>query len=91
MRKRGMILAALGLAVMLAGCGAGETEGTGQASAGTSHPDMSLSGQENVEGRNPENGNSEGDYEKNGSGEDMMQETNYGKMVVDEGVTYQTM
>ena len=91
MKKRGMILGALGLVVMMAGCGAGKPEGAGHAPSGTSPSDMALSGQENIEGRKPESGNSEGDYEKNGSGEDMMQETNYGKMVVDESVTYQTM
>jgi len=76
MKKRGMILGALGLVVMLAGCGAGKPEGAGHAPSGTSPSDMALSGQENIEGRKPESGNSEGDYEKNGSGEDMMQETN---------------
>ncbi len=85
MKKRGMVLGALGLAVMLAGCGAGETQGAGQAPGGTSYPDRTLSGQENPEGGNPEN------LERNGSGEDTMQETNYGKMTVDESVTYQTM
>lgn len=85
MKKQGMILGALGLAVMLAGCGAGETQGAGQAPGGTSYPDRTLSGQENPEGGNPEN------LGRNGSGEDTMQETNYGKMTVDESVTYQTM
>lgn len=80
MKRKRIIVAALGLAVMLAGCGTGKHEGDA-APSGTG-----LSGPENAEAGSPE-----ADSDRNGSDEVIMEETNYSKMVIDESVTYQTM
>lgn len=85
MKKRRMILTALGLAVMLAGCGGGAPE-EGAAPSGTPPPSTAPTGP-----GNGESGNLETDSEGNGGGEGTMEETNYSKMVVDESITYQTM
>lgn len=75
--KRKMILAGLGLAAVLAGCGAAPKESENSEVSGS-------------EAAFPENGSGR-EEETTGSGEADMEEADYSRITVDESVTYQTM
>lgn len=82
MKKRKMILTALGLAVVLAGCGAG-TDPEGQTPSGSENADTNGTVSDSLESGQGE--------EPAGDDRTGMEETDYSRIVVDESITYQTI
>lgn len=84
MKKKSMILAALGLAAMLAGCGAEASP------EGADAPNGGQNMQENMQNAGG-NGQDMQENMQNTQESTQMQERDYGRMTVDESITYQTI